>query len=70
MAALIIESSEIKGNQNILGYEPFFNKNVTIGTVDHTNKEVRPSHGYFPPHSHGKRIQRYARIIGYKFNVR
>jgi len=57
----------IKDN-TIMDYEPYFDKNVNVATIDHVNKEVRPRHGYFKPHKYGKASEAYAKTIGYRFN--
>ena len=51
----------------IYGFEPVFNKHVIVAHIDHDNKEIRPTHGYFVPHTYGKKVQKYAESIGYEF---
>ena len=52
----------------IYGLEPFFNKTVYIAVIDHKNKEVRPCHGYFPPHKHSNYSKRIAINLSYTYN--
>ena len=54
--------------QFILGWEPYFNKDVRIASIDHMSKEIRPCHGYFFPHPWGKKVKAYAKKLGYTFN--
>lgn len=58
-----------EGVEKIYGWEPYFEKLVWVATVDHENKEVRPTQGYFPPHQHGITSKRYAKKMGYNFNA-
>ena len=52
--------------KQLTGWEPYFGKNVKIATVDDVLKEVRPTHGYFPPHKHGIAAKRWAKKYGNK----
>jgi hypothetical protein len=58
---------KIKGDE-IYTYEPYFEKDVLVATIDQKNKEVRPTHGYFSPHKIGQKSKKYAEKIGYSFN--
>jgi hypothetical protein len=58
---------EIKGDK-IYGYEPYFDKNVWVASINHDREEVTPTHGYFYPHKIGKKTKKYAEKIGYTFN--
>ena len=58
---------KIEGN-HILRYERYFDKHVITASIDHENKVIRPSHGYFYPHKHGKSNKAYAKKLGYVFN--
>jgi hypothetical protein len=58
---------EIKGDK-IYGYEPYFEKKVLVANIDHNQKEVIPTHGYFLPHKIGVKSKKYAESIGYSFN--
>jgi hypothetical protein len=52
----------------LMGFEPFFEKDVVVATINHEQKTIRPTHGYFYPHKHGKTSKAYAKKIGYEFN--
>jgi hypothetical protein len=61
------EPSEINSNcEWILGYEPYFNKKVWVGSINHETKEVRHCHGYYPGHRQGYRVRLIAKKLGYK----
>jgi hypothetical protein len=62
MKKFIVEQNEI------LGFEPYFNKLVLIAMINHERKEIRPTNGYFYPHKYGKKAKKYAESIGYTFN--
>lgn len=53
---------------NILGFEPYFNEYVTVGYINHKNKTIKPSFGYFAPHKYGNSLKRKAKKIGYNFS--
>jgi len=53
-------------NGKIFGIEPYFGKEVQIGSI--FKKEIRPAHGYFFPHPFGKIMKRFARNMKYQFN--
>jgi hypothetical protein len=55
-------------NDQIYGFEPYFDKNVIIASIDHEKKEIRPTHGYFIPNPFGIKAENYAKKIGYNFN--
>lgn len=55
------------GYTKIMGFEPYFNEMVWVGTIDHDKKEIKPTHGYFAPHLYGKRMRAKARSMGYKY---
>ena len=38
-----------------------------VGTINDKTKQVRPTHGYFPPHKTGNKIKIYAKAVGYDF---
>ena len=52
----------------IMGYEPYFEKDVIVASINNQNKEIRPAHGYFMPHKYGVISKKYADSIGYNFN--
>lgn len=52
----------------IYGHEPYFDGNTWIATIDLKQRVIRPTHGYFYPHQHGKRMKTIAKKIGYEFN--
>ena len=41
---------------------------VIVAIIDHVNREVRPTHGYFKHHSYGYKSEQYAFSIGYTYN--
>ena len=51
----------------ITSYEPALDTYVTTAHVNHEAKTVRPAHGYFYPHPHGKRNKKIAERWGYKW---
>lgn len=51
----------------ILRYEPYFNCNVPTAVIDHNDKSIYPTHGYFKPHKYGKLNEQLAKRLGYKF---
>ena len=61
-----VKLSKINPNE-IMGYEPYFGKEVVTGFINHESKTIRPTHGYFPPHRHGVENVKYAKDLGYKF---
>lgn len=54
----------------ILGYEPYFGKDVTIAFVNHEQRTIRPAHGYFPPHRYGNQTRKFAKELGYDYIAR
>ena len=52
---------------DILGFEPYFNDFVVVGTINHNTKRIRPTHGYFYPHKYGKRMKAMAKKLNYTF---
>ena len=55
-------------NNNIMGYEPYFNKLVIVATIDKKNNTIRPAHGYFPQHPYGLTTKKYAKKHGFNYN--
>jgi hypothetical protein len=55
------------GYKNLLGYEPYFEKDVTVASFSEEEKVVRPSHGYFYPNPMAKKVIRWAKKNGYEF---
>jgi len=51
----------------LLGYEPYFEKNVPIASIDRENKIVRPTSGYFPKHPMSKKAINWAKKHGYDY---
>ena len=51
----------------LLGYEPYFEKNVAIASIDRENKIVRPRHGYYPNHPMSKKAINWAKNNGYDY---
>ena len=56
-----------KGNGPIMGFEPYFEKLVQVGTVH--EGELWFSHGYYPPHKYGKKMVKFARKNNLKHNT-
>jgi hypothetical protein len=54
-------------NDDLMGYEPYFEKNVSIASIDEESKTIRPTHGYFPNHPHSKKAIAWAKRNGYKY---
>jgi hypothetical protein len=48
-------------------FEPYFEKEVIVASIDDEEKTIRPSHGYFHPSSIGKKSIKWANKNGYKF---
>lgn len=67
--AKLVKNHKVFNCDVLEGYEPYFEKNVVVAIIDHEAKTIRPTHGYFPPHKHGKYSQKYAKSIGYQFNA-
>lgn len=59
---------EEDGTYSIFGWEPFVQMNVWIAFYHPKRNEVRPCHGYFAPHYHGKNLQRKCAKFGITFN--
>ena len=38
-----------------------------VGHVNNKNKTVSPAHGYYAPHPTGKRLKKYAKVLGYEY---
>ena len=58
----------IKREENwLMGYEPYFEKNVRIASIDEEEKIIRPTHGYYPNHPHSKKAIAWAKRNGYKY---
>lgn len=51
----------------IYGYEPFFDGYVKIASIHEKTKQIRPTHGYYPPHPYGKATKSYAIRNGYDY---
>jgi len=51
----------------LMGYEPYFEKDVAIATIYEKAKQVRPTHGYFPKHPMSKRAINWAKKNGYTY---
>lgn len=59
--------SIIREENELMGYEPYFEKNVTIATIDESKKIVRPTHGYYPNHPLSKKAISWAKRNGYEY---
>ena len=64
--ALKVEDNNY-GGKNLLGYEPYFEEDVTVASFSEKDKIVRPSQGYFYPNPMAKRVIRWAKKNGYEF---
>jgi hypothetical protein len=64
----IVKNLILDNSEHILAYEPFFEKDVVVATIFHDTKTIYPAHGYFAQHKYGKRTEKYAKKIGYRFN--
>jgi hypothetical protein len=51
----------------LLGYEPYFEKNVWIAHIDRENKIVSPTSGYYPKHPMSKKAINWAKNNGYDY---
>lgn len=56
-----------KVGSQLMGYEPYFEKDVAIATINENTKVVRPTHGYYPNHPMGKKSKAWAKRNGYKY---
>lgn len=65
----LIVSKELNSNGyfDILGFEPFFNSFVKVGIINHKDKIIRATFGYFAPHKYGKRLKAKAKKLNYTF---
>ena len=61
-----IPSIKREGNY-LMGYEPYFEKDVRIASVNEEDKVVRPTHGYFPNHPLAKKAIAWAKRNGYEY---
>lgn len=59
---------EQDGTYSISDWEPGLQMNVWIAFYIPMRNEVRPCHGYFAPHYHGKDLQRKCAKFGITFN--
>jgi ppGpp synthetase/RelA/SpoT-type nucleotidyltranferase len=64
--ALKVEDNNY-GGKNLLGYEPYFEEDVTVASFSEKDKIVRPSQGYFYPNPMAKRVISWAKKNGYEF---
>lgn len=64
----IVKCPDLENVDIIMDYEPFFEKDVPVASIHHNSKIIYPAHGYFAPHKYGKRTEKYAKKIGYRFN--
>jgi hypothetical protein len=70
------EGGEIKRVENddehgasafLMGYEPYFEKDVNIASIDDESKTVKPTHGYYPNHPLSKKAKAWAKKNRYKY---
>jgi hypothetical protein len=57
----------IRNGDELTHYEPYFEKNVRVASIDEDNKIIRPSMGYFYPNKIAKKTILWAKNNGYKF---
>ena len=60
-------SKIVREGSELLGYEPYFEKNVTIAFIDDSKKVVTPTHGYYPNHPLSKKAISWAKRNGYQY---
>jgi hypothetical protein len=51
----------------LMHFEPYFEKEVIVASINEDTKTIRPSHGYFYPNKIGKKSIAWAKRNGYKF---
>lgn len=64
------ETKLLPWDEEIYSDEVNYNGGISstmVGTVNHKNKTVRPTHGYFKPNKTGVLVEKYAKTIGYTF---
>ena len=57
----------VRENNMLMGYEPYFEKNVSIAYIDDNSKIVKPTMGYFPKHPMSKKAIDWAKRNGYQY---
>jgi hypothetical protein len=57
----------IRNGDELTHYEPYFEKNVRVASIDEDEKIIRPSMGYFYPNKIAKKTILWAKNNGYKF---
>jgi hypothetical protein len=60
-------SKIVKEGNELMGYEPYFEKNVAIASIDDSKKVVRPNHVYYPNHPLSKKAIAWAKRNGYQY---
>jgi len=60
-------SKIVRDGSYLFGYEPYFEKNVMIASIDDIEKVVRPTHGYYPNHPLSKKAIAWAKKNGYQY---
>jgi hypothetical protein len=55
-----------EGN-HLMHFEPYFEKEVQVASINEDSKTIRPSSGYFHPNAIGKKSINWAKKNGYKF---
>jgi hypothetical protein len=51
----------------LMHFEPYFEKDVKVASIDENSKTIRPIHGYFHPNKIAKKSVAWAKNNGYKF---
>jgi hypothetical protein len=57
----------VRNGDELTHYEPYFEKNVRVASIDEDEKIIRPSMGYFYPNKIAKKTILWAKNNGYKF---
>lgn len=62
----LVYQEQENGDTKVMGWEPYFEDWVHVSTLRKETKTVHPTHGYYPKHLYGQRVNAYARRKGYK----
>lgn len=54
-------------SQWIYGYEVRFKHFVKVACISYKYKVISPTHGYYPEHTHGCKMRKLAKDLGYDF---
>lgn len=56
-----------RDGEHLMHFEPYFEKEVIVASIDDKAKTIRPSQGYFYPNAIGKKSINWAKKNGFKF---